>query len=223
MVCEELRLWLDAAPMAGPEAMAVDEWLLETAEAPVLRVYRWLGGWGSLGVFGRIAGARAALPGLRWVRRWTGGGVVDHRRDWTYTLMDPAGGMLAAAGGAESYRVVHAALAAALAGAGEAVGLASGGGGAAGDLCFTHPVRHDLVRGDGRKIAGAGQRRTKWGLLHQGSVAVALDGDDSAALARRFAGGLAGRVVAWQPAVDAAEIAGRVARRYGDPQWTERR
>ena len=39
MVFERLLLWLDPVKRPGPEAMAVDEWLLETAAQPILRVY----------------------------------------------------------------------------------------------------------------------------------------------------------------------------------------
>ena len=61
VIFEEMLLWVDPVRRPGPEAMAVDEWLLETAELPVLRVYGWLGEWASVGSFGEIAGARAAL------------------------------------------------------------------------------------------------------------------------------------------------------------------
>jgi hypothetical protein len=40
---DELKLWVDPVARVAPESMAVDEWLLETAQQPVLRVYRWLG------------------------------------------------------------------------------------------------------------------------------------------------------------------------------------
>ena len=40
-----------------------------------------------------------------------------------------------------------------------------------GDLaCFKNPVAFDITDADGNKLAGAGQRRSKYGLLHQGSV-----------------------------------------------------
>ena len=39
--------------------------------------------------------------------------------------------------------------------------------------CFQKPDRGDVVV-DGRKLAGAAQRRTKWGLLHQGSIAASV-------------------------------------------------
>src|SRR4030095_14949734 len=37
------------------------------------------------------------------------------------------------------------------------------------DNCFANPVRADVIM-DGRKIAGAAQRRTRRGLLQQGSI-----------------------------------------------------
>ena len=39
----------------------------------------------------------------------------------------------------------------------------------AGYTCFANPVRADVMI-DGRKIAGAAQRRTRRGLLQQGSI-----------------------------------------------------
>ena len=43
------------------------------------------------------------------------------------------------------------------------------------DFCFQQPVRYDLVDELGNKLAGAGQRRGKQGLLHQGSVQAVTD------------------------------------------------
>ena len=224
MTTERLILWMDAAARPGPEAMAVDEWLWETAPQPVLRIYRWSGNWGSIGCFGRLEDALAALPGLDWVRRWTGGGTVDHRRDWTYTLVVPAGDPFASMRGAESYRVIHHALATALAAEGQTTHPAGPTAPTAGGLCFVKPVEHDLLDGDGGKLAGAGQRRNRAGLLHQGSVALPLAvWDDSAARARRLAAALAGRFAesAFHP--PAEDIRRRIERRYANPEWTARR
>ena len=65
--------------------MAVDSWLL-TQEIPVLRLYHWKGLWGSMGYFGEVEKAGKLLPEVSLVRRATGGGLVDHRNDITYTL-----------------------------------------------------------------------------------------------------------------------------------------
>lgn len=167
-----LQLWDDDVARDGFGNMAVDDWLLETAEAPVLRIYGWSGGWGSFGYFVPSADAARSLPGLQRVRRRTGGGIVDHREDWTYTVVVPRNEKLANLRGGDSYRFVHAALARALGRVGIAVGMAAGQGPVAGGECFVRPADHDLLDEEGRKIAGAGQRRAASGLLHQGSLAI---------------------------------------------------
>ena len=223
VVFERIKLWMDPVARPGPEAMAVDEWLLETPAVPVLRVYRWLGDWGSVGYFGDLAKARTTLPGLSWVRRWTGGGTVDHRSDWTYTVVAPAGTDLTRMKAVDSYRLLHEALAAALLEEGLQVALASGGGNTGEALCFRNPVGHDLVDAAGAKIAGAGQRRTRAGMLHQGSVALPLDHVESSLRAERFAAKLScgHELISFDPPDHV--IAERVARRYGHPGWTESR
>lgn len=224
MIFEELALWLDPVPRPGPEAMAVDEWLLETATRPVLRIYQWEGEWGSLGYFGNIQAARAAFPGLSLVRRWSGGGMVDHRGDWTYSLVVPRGLPLAEHRGAESYRSIHQCLALALEDEGIQTQLSSGESQTGADLCFMNPVGYDLVDHRGLKLAGAGQRRSLSGLLHQGSLAVPTDSLEMSLKRSRL---LAARMaIQWKeeslfPPADL--LAGKVETRYGRQEWTERR
>jgi hypothetical protein len=52
---ERLQLWLDPKPRNGPEAMAVDEWLLETTTIPILR---YIGGWGTGEVLAILASSK---------------------------------------------------------------------------------------------------------------------------------------------------------------------
>jgi lipoate-protein ligase A len=221
-VFEKLLLWLDPRRRPGPEAMAVDEWLVETARLPVLRVYGWQGNWGSMGYFGKFSAAREALPGIAWVRRWTGGGFVDHRADWTYTLVVPAAENLCQQRGAVSYRLLHAALARALQDEGIDARLSAGDQQTGAALCFRNPVGHDLVDGAGRKLAGAGQRRTRSGLLHQGSLALPCPEAASVLRATRLAAALAQQ---WQRAdvtPPVAAIARKLRDRYANPAWTAR-
>jgi len=223
VIFKRLWLWLDPVKRPGPEAMAVDEWLLETAEVPVLRVYGWLGNWGSVGYFGKLAEARTSFPEMGWVRRWTGGGTVDHRADWTYTVVAPGGEALAGLRGAESYRILHAALAETLLEEGMEARLSTGAEETGAALCFENPVSHDLVGAGNRKLAGAGQRRTGLGLLHQGSVAAACDAAVSRRRAERLATRLAG---VWEsrhftPPEDLIDE--KIRARYSSPSWTERR
>jgi len=165
---DRLALWEDSVERDGPEQMACDEALLERAEMPVLRVFRWKNPWVSIGYFTPLEAAERVCRGLPVCRRWTGGGIVVHEGDFTFSLTVPRGEALAAARPAESYRRLHLALAAALREAGTATALAAGSASAPAE-CFAGPVEHDLVAG-GTKIAGGAQRRTRHGLLHQGSV-----------------------------------------------------
>jgi lipoate-protein ligase A len=223
MIFERLHLWIDPVKRPGPAAMAVDEWLLETAEIPVLRVYGWLGEWASVGYFGNLAEAAASFPGVERVRRWTGGGTVDHRQDWTYTVVAPTGETLAGLRGSESYRVLHAALAEALLAEEIDARLSTGAEETGAALCFENPVSHDLVGAGNRKLAGAGQRRTSRGLLHQGSVAAACAPESSQSRAERLATRLAEtwEMRGFNPPEDV--IARKIRERYATPAWTRRR
>ncbi len=112
-------------------------------------------------------------------RRPTGGGVVDHRDDWTYALVIPATHPAAGHQIRSSYEALHRALAEAMALLGvatTAVDPPSEKGGS-GDfplkpgLCFEESVAYDLSRPeDGAKVAGAAMKRSREGLLLQGSV-----------------------------------------------------
>lgn len=172
--------------------MAADFLLLRRCPEPLrnrarFRAYGWHRPSFSFGYSQKIAWVRAQLPAgaedAELVRRASGGGVVDHREDWTYALVIPRGHALEAARAVESYRAVHAALAGALAACGQAAVLkercepAEGedegtcGAGKGPAVCFTRPELYDVVHpGTGAKIAGAAQKRTKEGLLFQGSV-----------------------------------------------------
>jgi len=223
VIFQQLQVWLDPVPRSGPEAMAVDEWLLETAKAPVLRVYQWRGEWATLGYFGDLGPARDTLPGVSWVRRWTGGGVVDHRADWTYSVVAPSGEALAGWRGAQSYRRIHEALVVALQDEQRGVHLSAGEAQTGATMCFDNPVNHDLVAADGRKLAGAGQRRTRHGLLHQGSVAAVCTEAGSRQRAVSLAAGLA---TAWEMRdfqIPQARITELVRERYANDAWTWRR
>jgi lipoate-protein ligase A len=214
-VLPQLQLWLDPVPRNGPENMAVDQWLAETCDAPVLRSYRWTPGWGSFGYF--VKASDLPATGIRWVRRWTGGGIVDHRADWTYTLFVPRGFGLAEARGAESYRIIHAALVSALRAAGIEACLSGEMPPAVGGECFLQPVEYDVLDLTGRKIAGAGQRRTTRGLLHQGSVA------GSTPHAEALAEALATTVVAIDFAPDPGWLREVSLARYASAAWLTRR
>jgi len=222
-IFRRLECWIDPDARDGPHAMAVDEWLCGVAEAPVLRVYGWLGDWCSLGYFGSLAEAESRVDCPNRVRRITGGGIVDHRADWTYSLVIPKSDPVAGFRGGESYRAIHAALAEVLRDEGVDCRLTSGGAVAGEALCFANPVDHDVVGAAGGKLAGAGQRRSAAGLLHQGSVALAADAASSGARAFALAARLADRVDAVDFSPDPDFLSRLVVDRYGRAEWTARR
>jgi lipoate-protein ligase A len=156
------------------------------------RAYGWHRPAFTFGYSQKIDWVRAQLPsdaeGAELVRRPTGGGLVDHREDWTYALVIPRGHALEKVRAVESYRLVHEALRTALATSGQPAVLQERGepaleaesenGQPAGcamakapTVCFTRAELYDVVDvKTGEKIAGAAQKRTKEGLLFQGSV-----------------------------------------------------
>ena len=173
MIFKHLRVWRDAVWRSGPENMAVDEWLMsQVAADPILRLYNWSGDWASYGYFQEKETAQALFgDSLSYVRRWTGGGVVDHRADATYTLAMSKSEPVARLRGDESYRAIHEAVACCLTRVGKPARLAETSGAGNSAACFEKAVYWDILDTDGKKLAGAGQRRGRLGFLHQGSVA----------------------------------------------------
>ena len=219
MLFDKLTEVLDPEPHDAALNMALDEVLLGHAAGPVLRVYRWARLAVSFGYFGKVVDVEAAWPGREMVRRWTGGGTVPHGADVTYTLLVPRGCAFFWLGAEEAYRAIHERIAALLAEQGRAVRVAAVASAKISDACFENPARYDLLA-DGGKIAGAAQRRTRAGLLHQGSVqGAALPADFSVRLAKAFASKVSGRPLA---ANELAEARALSARKYATDAWLRR-
>lgn len=163
--------------------MAVDFLLLQRyarGDAVRYRHYDWRRPAFTFGYGQPIAFVRSRLPAnetLDLTRRATGGGIVDHREDWTYALVIPREHPLWDRPGPTIYRAVHAALAEALNACGAEVALQRSEPGTAAGVCFERPEVDDVIRmGDGRKVAGAALKRNKRGVLLQGSISRALAG-----------------------------------------------
>jgi len=161
---------------AAAHNMAVDEALLlnaNSARAPVLRFYSWTEPAASFGYFQRYADVELLTPLRPLVRRPTGGGIVPHDADWTYSLAFPFGHDWHQLPATESYRRVHEWVRAAFGKIGVDCSLAPARASriAGPGQCFAGCgwEQFDVLR-LGRKIAGAAQRRNRDGLLIQGSV-----------------------------------------------------
>lgn len=228
---EEWLLWRDGAhdPWFN---MAADELLLQrTAEFAgrvLVRIYRWDRPAVSFG-YSQIYPAELR-DRYTVVRRPTGGGVVWHDVDLTYTVVVPPGHAIMKLDRMESYRIFHRALLAELGRSGVAAALAPEGTPGverATMRCFVSPSRYDVVAPDGGKYAGAAQRRTRLGILHQGSIMLEaaqgswerLESELLRSLEREFAVTWA----AWNPPDDFPAAAARLGRsKYASADWNER-
>ena len=151
--------------------MALDEVLLHFVTSPVLRVYRWSGPWVSFGYSQSLAQVSHQRPGQSLVRRWTGGGIVDHDGDWTFSLIVPRSVPFARRRPAESYCAVHEAVSQALADTGISSALAPTSSPTPAEACFRgQPAQFDVLATSGLKMCGGAQRRNHSGILHQGSL-----------------------------------------------------
>jgi lipoate-protein ligase A len=225
------------------ENMAFDFLLLQRyprARTIRFRHYEWRGSAATFGFGQKIAWVRGQLLNeetLDLCRRPTGGGIVDHRRDWTYALVISREHALWEARAIQSYRLVHECLAQALRELGQPAVVKTPAPGLAADastmlgsgVCFQRAEPYDVVHElSGEKIAGAAQKRNKHGLLLQGSVrkpAVgALDWDQ---FGGRFIAALAHAMGAsvtpapW-PDLSEDEVTGLIEQ-YSSPEWLEYR
>lgn len=171
-VSEIWDFWQDTAHSPAFN-MAADEVLLENAPLrgrPLLRVYSWDRPSVSIGYIQQRSSAPA---GFAVVRRPTGGGIVYHDHDFTYTVVFPEGHWLTGLDRTGSYdwvnRCVQSALEALQVHARLSEDTISHEVDRLTMVCFTNPTKYDVLL-DGRKIAGSAQRRTTSGILHQGSL-----------------------------------------------------
>jgi lipoate-protein ligase A len=202
--------------------MAVDEALLRKVSEPVLRLYEWSVPAVSLGYFqpSALAGGRA------FVRRYTGGGLVDHAHDVTYTIVLPRAHPWMEMSAPESYCHIHRGVQAALKACGIVSELTPAAHDVESDACFAKPVKFDIVAPTG-KLSGAAQRRTREGLLHQGSILLpdpARNADLRAGFAKAFAAHLELLVVPGELTAVESARAGELERdRYATEAWNRAR
>jgi len=157
--------------------MALDEALAAAKpERFCLRFFRWQGAGGTFGYGQRASAVEPLLPRAAagaWTRRPTGGGVVEHLSDLTFSCVFPAEGALKPQG---IYERLHAAILEGLRQTGLAVQLLSEKPEPAppptrgASQCFVEPVALDIMAESGKKILGGAIRRYAGTVLYQGSL-----------------------------------------------------
>jgi lipoate-protein ligase A len=194
---------IDTGPLAGPANMAMDEALLECfdheASPPILRLYGWNPPALSLGRFQNADEVldldcckKADLP---VVRRITGGGVILHADELTYSIVCAPWHVDETSSIKESFRQLTAFLLCfyrelGLSGRYALDHLPSGTQfGARTPLCFAGRESYDILI-NGRKIGGNAQRRLKKAIFQHGSIPILDRSSEGASFLRERPAGI---------------------------------
>ena len=209
--------------------MSMDEVLLSNSTLQenrvLVRIYRWdrpSVSFGSAQICPRELEEKYTL-----VRRPTGGGVVYHDVDLTYTVVVPPEHKIMQLDRMESYKVFHEALLLKMTEDGVDAVLENVGSehvDRATMQCIVSPSRFDLVAPSGSKYAGAAQRRTRMGILHQGSIKLEAARGDWEKLRDELLQSLEMKFdiefTKWQPRQSVVDEAEKLAReKYATEKW----
>lgn len=206
--------------------MALDEAIL--VESPsgstVLRFFDWSGEACTFGYSQKYSEAKAACrPGVDPVRRATGGGIVHHDGDLTFSLVFDWDRTLAPE---TIYKNIHRGIHQSLKAVGVDNGLFSRSrSGSVALNCFTTPEKMDVVLGDGSKLLGGALRKKGARGLYQGSLRADKLPFSSEALKAAVQSGVTREFVAVSQDIRPEWLdAGRsLEARYRSPEWNERR
>ncbi len=224
-------LVLNSGPCEAAFNMAFDEALLTTASSrshATLRFYGWTERAATFGYFQKFTEIEAITRLRPLIRRPTGGGLVPHDRDWTYSLAVPPDTAWYQLSAIESYRTMHAWVVESFARLGAVLELADCCRKVAPGQCFQGWEKFDVL-GSGRKIGGAAQRRNKLGLLIQGSLQPppqleSRRGDWEEAMRSTAPAGFFSETRGLAPDSELLDLAADLARRrYRDPAYNTSR
>lgn len=153
---------------------------LSRRQNPILHLYGWKRPSLTFGHFIKpekmIDLEEAKRVGLDMSRRPTGGGVVFHLWDLAFSVLIPAGCSLFSENTLENYalvnRVVQEVAQECVKGVTTLTPIDSNAlSPQCSNFCMARPTKYDVML-EGKKIAGAAQRKTKDGFLHQGTIAL---------------------------------------------------
>lgn len=176
---------LDTGVSSAEENMRIDAKMLADAKtkgSPILRLYDWEGSCGTFGLLikpeDHLNLKAASSLGISLARRPTGGGIVFHMWDLAFSVLVPAKSKYFSKNTLANYSFVNNLvletiqsfakenLVASLLPEEEPALHAD-----CKRFCMAQPTKYDVVW-QNRKIAGAAQRQTKEGFLHQGTISL---------------------------------------------------
>jgi len=177
---------LDTKIATAEENMQKDADLLEslnTKNSPILHLYEWKVPSISYGYFikpDRYLNILALKEKkIDFARRPTGGGIVFHIWDYAFSFLMPNGHSKFSINTLENYHFVNSIVLDALKSylfknnldlIGQDFKVNDSD---QVNFCMSHPTKYDVVI-DGKKVAGASQRKTNKGYLHQGTISIGL-------------------------------------------------
>lgn len=199
--------FVDSGSLDGSQNMAIDEALLLSFDPqislPLLRLYGWSPPALSLGRFQKadeiLDTARCRATGVPFVRRITGGGVIYHADEITYSMVCAPDQIPAVSSIKDSFRILtgfllqfyrrlglRAAYAIDVKTGAERLGERT-------TYCFAGKETFDILL-DGRKIGGNAQRRIKQVIFQHGSIPLLSRFEEGARFLREYPSGLEQRV-----------------------------
>ena len=173
---------LDTGIATAQENMDLDQHLLNTlSDQPILHFYDWAKESATYGYFiqpDQYFHLKIAEQRLQIAKRPTGGGIIFHTCDFAFSLLIPSTHSAYFLNTLQSYTYINTKV-------GEAIQKflpsqtptllqkESPTSNTYKNFCMAHPTQYDILL-EGRKIGGAAQRKTKKGILHQGSIALTV-------------------------------------------------
>lgn len=168
--------YIDSGVLAACDSMKIDaDWIDRSFSRPCLRFYDWKCKSVTYGYFIdperwlKIDVAKEA--GFDIARRPTGGGMIFHYNDFSYTVAIPAGHPACSQQVLSNYHLINNALLEAVS---SLCGLFSlheqvSSSGSFSHFCMATPTKYDLIY-RGKKLGGSAQRKTAKGIIHQGTL-----------------------------------------------------
>lgn len=174
---------LDTGLSSAQNNMDIDRELLSKLsqrQQPLLHFYGWLTPSATYGHFAQPAHylhpTSIEKLGLQLAKRPTGGGILLHLTDLTFSMLIPSSHPSFTVNTMDNYEFVNQIVANAIKKftnrsatllPSEPVSLDE----ACNCFCMSKPTKYDVML-DGYKVSGGAQRRTRFGYLHQGTIAL---------------------------------------------------
>lgn len=181
--CEQgWGIWETEAPYSEPTMRLDEAFLAGLGELPLVHFYEWEEETATYGYFlnpsDYLSMEGVERRGLKLGRRPTGGGIVFHVWDMAFSVLIPASFPHFSQNSLQNYEFINRAVL-------ESIKIFLGPSltltpldlpardTSSGKFCMAQPTKYDVILG-GRKVAGAAQRKTKKGFLHQGTIALQM-------------------------------------------------